>query len=171
MPPFISGECFNLTIMRRTNCYVDCLQIRGLCPGADNTEEKSAKLNYLSCEVFVSQWFIMCELRRHHGHKHSPPPRHKFYCLFFVPSIIYDSVTFAHKWRVHYNPFSASAVQCALTRPSKTKLDCASVDGGCGEECEIFWWRINWHKFIKCLTMSSLKLTKVQIQHLKAIQA
>ena len=163
MPPFITGECFNLTIMRLTNCYVDCLQIRGLGPGADNTEEKSAKLNYLSCEVFVSQWFIMCEPRRHHGHKHSPPPRHTFYWLFFVPSIIYDSVTFAHKWRVHYNPFSTLHYLQDQAR--------LSLDGGCGEECEIFWWRINWHKFIKCPTMSSLKLTKVQIQHLKAIQA
>ena len=44
-----------------TNYLVDCLQIQPLAGcRIDNTVEKSAKLNYLSCEVFVSQWFIMC---------------------------------------------------------------------------------------------------------------
>ena len=41
-----------------------------LVPEVDNTQEKGAKLNYLSWEVFVFVWFIMCYIKNHHSSHH-----------------------------------------------------------------------------------------------------
>ena len=41
-----------------------------LVPEVDNTQGKGAKLNYLSWEVFVFVWFIMCYIKNHHSSHH-----------------------------------------------------------------------------------------------------
>ena len=37
----------------------DCLGLAGSCPEPDNSGEKSAKLNYLSWKLFVTDWMMI----------------------------------------------------------------------------------------------------------------